>query len=89
MDDENAPRKIMRIGNFDITPHETNDKWKQLDGGYMTIKDKIGAGSFCKVKEATCVVNREVENPDTGEVEKVKGEQQMAVKVFNRQKLKS
>ena len=45
-------RTIQRIDIFDVSPDPTNAKWKQLDDGYLTIKDKIGAGSFCKVKEA-------------------------------------
>ena len=32
-DDENVPRRIVRIGNFDLTTHPENAKWKKLDDG--------------------------------------------------------
>ena len=47
---------------------------------YMTIKDKIGEGGFCKVKTADVVVHR----PGKNEGDLLKGIQHMALKVYNK-----
>ena len=38
---------------------EDGKEYKTIDNGYMTIKEKIGEGAFCKVKTAILAVNRE------------------------------
>jgi hypothetical protein len=37
----------------------------------MTVKKKLGKGTFCKVKEAVCKVNRTKVDEVTGEKTKV------------------
>ena len=46
---------------------EDGKEYKTIDNGYMTIKEKIGEGAFCKVRTAILAVNREEkdENGDT------------------------
>lgn len=54
-------RKIQRICDFDMeTIEATSDHptYIVLDQGYLTIKNKIGEGGFCKVKACTALVNR-------------------------------
>jgi hypothetical protein len=59
-------RTIRRCGAFDfIKNHETG--FTEIDKGYMTVKEKLGKGTFCKVKKAVCKVNRVKEDEKTGE----------------------
>lgn len=67
-----------------VEDKEAGKQWKTIDDGYLTIKEKIGEGSFCKVKNAVCVVHREAIDEETGEKTLVPGEQHLAVKIFNR-----
>lgn len=62
--------------------------YKTLDDGYLTIKQKIGEGTYCKVNKAECKVFRDIMNKEINEFEKVEGVQEMAVKVFKRQNLR-
>ena len=41
-----------------------DEKFKCIDKDYLTIKEKIGTGGFCKVKHATCKVYREKEGKE-------------------------
>ena len=49
---DDGPRKVERIDCYDIEDHK-NLGWIKIDGDYLTIKKEIGAGAFCKVREAT------------------------------------
>ena len=73
---EGDARTIQRIGNFDISlveDKEAGKQWKTIDDGYLTIKEKMGEGSFCKVKKAVALVHREEVNEETGEKTLVPG----------------
>ena len=54
----------------------------------MVIKEKIGSGSFCKVKKVILSVNREGINEETGEKTLTPCKQELACKIFNRKALK-
>ena len=80
--EDDGRRKIARVLNFDTghvdcqekePGYEPGKKWKTLDGGYLTVKGKLGEGAFCKVKEAVCKVNRVRINKETGQEELVPG----------------
>jgi hypothetical protein len=45
-------RKISRHNNFDPIIDDLNPKYIKIDNGSLLIKEKIGEGSFCKVKNA-------------------------------------
>ena len=53
---ENSPkpqadhRTIRRCGAFNVT--ESPEGFPVLDNGYLTICEKLGTGTFCKVKKA-------------------------------------
>jgi len=66
---------------------DTGKEYKTIDNGYMTIKEKIGEGSFCKVKTAILAVNREETN-ESGETVLIPVKQKLACKIFNRKNLK-
>ena len=55
----------------------------------MTIKEKIGEGSFCKVRMVVLAVNSEEVDKQTGEKTLVPVKQELAVKQFDRKNLKS
>ena len=90
-EEEGDYRKIQRNGNFDIVQIEGDNgaTWQSVDEGFMIIKQKIGQGAFCQVRKATIKVNLEKKNAETGETYKEMGEQQLAVKVFNKKLLKN
>ena len=90
-EEEGDYRKIQRNGNFDIKAiqGENNATWHSVDDGFMIIKEKIGQGAFCQVKRVSIKVNLEKKNAETGETYKEQGEQQLAVKVFNKKLLKN
>ena len=44
-------RTIDRIGSFEVKDHPTQSKWKCIDDN-IVIKETLGKGAFCKVKEA-------------------------------------
>lgn len=48
-EEEGDYRKIARNGSFEIEEVEGEDgaKWLSIDGGFMIVKEKIGAGAFC------------------------------------------
>ena len=58
---------------------DTSDEIKWFED-YMTIKQKIGSGGFCKVKAADVTVHR----PGKNEGDLIKGVQHMALKVYNK-----
>ena len=87
VEEEKEHRTISRCGVFNVT--EDEEGFKVLDNGYLTIKEKIGTGGFCKVKKAVAQVNRMKKDELTGEETKVPGKQELAVKIFNRKFLKS
>jgi hypothetical protein len=66
-------RKIRRHSNFDIEIVESEDgqQLKTIDNGYLTIKHKIGKGTYCKVNKVDCRVFRNIVNKLTGENELV------------------
>ena len=90
-EEEGDYRKIQRNGNFEIVEIEGKDgaRWLSIDDGFMIVKEKIGAGAFCQVRHVTIKVNIERKNEETGEMYTEKGEQQLAVKVFNKKLLKN
>jgi len=53
------------------------------------VKAKIGEGAFCQVRAAVIKVNVTKKDKETGEESTVKGVQHLAVKVFNKKKLKN
>ena len=56
-----------------VEDKEAGKQWKTIDDGYLTIKEKMGEGSFCKVKKAVALVHREEVNEETGEKTLVPG----------------
>ena len=80
-------RTIRRCGAFDYQKNAETG-YTEVDNAYMTVKDKIGKGTFCKVKSAVCKVNRTKTDEVTGEVTKVPLLQELAVKIFNRKVLR-
>ena len=80
-------RTIRRCGNFDCAKNKENG-FTEIDKGYMTVREKLGKGAFCKVKSVSCKVNRTKKDEVTGEETKVPLEQFLAAKVFNRKFLK-
>ena len=66
-------RKIRRHSFFDIEIVESDDgqQCKTIDKGYLTIKHKIGKGTYCKVNKVDCKVFRNIMNKTSGENEKV------------------
>lgn len=63
--------------------HPDNDKFKCIDKDYLIIKQKLGEGAFCKVKDADVKVYRDIDG------KQVQGIQNMAVKIFNKPKLRN
>lgn len=83
-------RTIARVPLFDIEAHPHNPKYKVIDKGTpaeITIKETLGKGSFCKVKEAEAKVIRILKDKQSGEEKEVEGVQHMAFKVFNKPNL--
>ena len=84
-EEEEGPRTVDRVGSYEIKTHMTNSKWKCIDDNII-VKDLLGKGAFCKVKEAEITVWRPGKKEGDAEIE---GTQRMAFKIFNRLILKS
>lgn len=55
-DNDSSSRKVEKYNAFEIVT--TDEGYKCIDN-YLTVREKIGEGGFCKVKHATCKVTRE------------------------------
>ena len=58
-------------------------------GGRITILEKIGSGGFCKVYKCEKSINRTTVFKGCEEEEKRPGTQNLALKIFDRQNLRS
>jgi hypothetical protein len=85
---ESDHRTIERVKYFELTEQEEPPHNKQINHDII-IKEKLGEGGFCKVKHVSVKVNRYIPDNETGEEKEVGGEQQLAVKIFNRKKLQN
>mmetsp|Transcript_10944 Transcript_10944/g.18299 ORF Transcript_10944/g.18299 Transcript_10944/m.18299 type:complete len:122 (+) Transcript_10944:153-518(+) len=90
-EDKPKHRQIDRIRMFDIQNDDENPKNKVIDKGTnceVVVKNTLGKGAFCKVKECDAKVIRDLKRRGTEEEVEVKGIQQLAMKVFNKKGLK-